>query len=288
MTALPCFAAVFLALWGTTYAVLPPLGRAVRTAVGRVARGLGARERPGAWIGRLETWRAYVPLALALAAGALVILAAAGAFVDIAAALKAGSPAVRRVDAEVQEWFRARRSPPASAMFTFVTTAGGALGMGGLVVAVTAALLARRRFRWAGYLAATSAGGALLNQLLKVHYVRPRPDPTAAVLKAAGYSFPSGHAMSAAIVLGALGYLAARSARSWRAKSAAFSAFATLALAIAVSRLYLGVHWASDVAAGLVAGTLWLAATTTGYELVRQFRLVRAGGARREPSLPRV
>ena len=126
--------------------------------------------------------------------------------------------------------------------------------MGGLVLVVVAALLARRRRRWAAYLALTAVGGVLLNQLLKRHFVRPRPDLASAVLGATGYSFPSGHAMSATIVLGALGYLAARSARSWAVKSAAFSAFATLALAIGVSRLYLGVHWASDVVAGFAAG----------------------------------
>ena len=85
--------------------------------------------------------------------------------------------------------------------------------MGTLVLAVVAFLLAGRRFRWAAYLAITAAGGALLNQLLKFHYVRQRPDLKAAVLDAMGYSFPSGHAMSGTIVLGALAYLAARSSR---------------------------------------------------------------------------
>ena len=275
MIVIACFAAVLLALWGTTFALLPVLRRALRTAVGRLARWL--RARAGPWLGRVEPWRAYVPLVAALAVGTLVIVAAADAFVDIAAAMKEQSPAVRRIDSGVWEWFGSRRSPQASALFTAVTVAGGTAGMGGLVAAATAALLARRRFRWAAYLAVTSAGGALLNQMLKIHYVRPRPDLNAAVLQATGYSFPSGHAMSATIVLGALGYLAARSARSWKAKSAAFSTFATLALAIGVSRLYLGVHWASDVAAGFAAGALWVTATTTGYELVRQYRLGRAG-----------
>ena len=286
MMAIPFFGTVFLVLWGATYALLPSFERAVRTALGRLARWLGARARLGAWFGRLESRRSYAPLAVALAIGTLLLVTAAGAFVDIAAALKEGSPAVRRIDAGCQEWFRARRTPPASALFTAITVAGGAAGMGGLVAVVAAALAARGRLRWAAYLVATSAGGALLNQLLKVHYVRPRPELNAAVFEATGYSFPSGHAMSAAIVFGALGYLAARSARSWRSKSAAISAFATLALAIGVSRLYLGVHWASDVAAGFVAGTLWLTATTTGYELVRQYRLGRADAMRRGAAGP--
>ncbi len=281
-----CLAAFFFALWGATFALLPRAAGAVRSAVGRLARWLSARVRAGAWLGRLETWRSFLPLAVALAIGALVIAATADTFVDIAAALNRESPAVRRIDAGVQEWFRSRRSAPASAVFTAITAAGGSVSMGGLVLVVVAAFLARRRRRWAAYLALTAVGGVLLNQLLKRHFVRPRPDLASAVLGATGYSFPSGHAMSATIVLGALGYLAARSARSWAVKSAAFSAFATLALAIGVSRLYLGVHWASDVVAGFAAGALWVTAATTGYELVRQYRLLRAGGVPREAAPP--
>ena len=84
-----------------------------------------------------------------------------------------------------------------------------------------------------------------------------RPDLAAAVRGAVGYSFPSGHAMTATIILGALGYLAARSAHTWRTKSAAFAALATLAVAIGISRLYLGVHWATDVIAGWLLGIAW-------------------------------
>jgi len=153
--------------------------------------------------------------------------------------------------------------------------------MSALVATVLAVLIARRRFRWAAYLGITAVGGALLNQLLKSHFVRQRPDLNVAVLGANGYSFPSGHAMSATIILGALAYLAARSARKWKHKSAALAALATLALAIGTSRLYLGVHWASDVGAGFAAGLLWVTATTTGYELFRQYRIGRADIAQR-------
>lgn len=211
----------------------------------------------------------------------LVIVWTADAFIDLAAALKAQDPAVQRIDAAVYEWFGSRRTPFTSALFVTITTAGGVAGMTALVVAVLAVLIARRRFRRAAYLAITSAGGFLLNQLLKNHYVRPRPDLKAAVLDAMGYSFPSGHAMSSTIILGALAYLATRSIPDWKNKSAALAALATLALAIGISRVYLGVHWASDVGAGFAAGLLWVTATTTGYELFRQYRLGQADMAQR-------
>ena len=67
--------------------------------------------------------------------------------------------------------------------------------------------------------------------------------------------------------------------RSGETKSAVFAGLVTLAVAIGVSRLYLGVHWASDVGAGFAAGALWVAATTTGYEVFRQYRLFQGSRA---------
>ena len=281
MIALLCFGAVFLALWGTTHAFFPPLMRSVRSGVGRLARWLRGRSRLGPLFGRLETWRSYLPLVIALAIGTLIIVWTADAFTDIAAALKDRNPTVQRIDAAVHEWFGSRRTPFTSALFVAITTVGGTVGMGALVATVLAVLMARRRFRWAAYLAITSVGGALLNQLLKFHYLRERPDLKAAVLGARGYSFPSGHAMSGTIILGALAYLAARSIREWKNKSAALAALATLAFAIGISRVYLGVHWTSDVGAGFAAGLLWVTATTTGYELFRQYRIGQADMAQR-------
>lgn len=278
--ALACFGAIFLGLWGAAYACFPPLLTGVRSGAARLARWLRGRARLGPLFGRLETFRSYLPLVLALAAGTLVIVWTAHAFTDLAAALKEHNPAVQRIDAAVYDWCGARRTPFLSALFVSVTRAGGPVGMGALVAIVLGVLLARRRFRWAAYLAITALGGVSLNQLLKFHYVRQRPDLKAAVLGALGYSFPSGHAMNGTIILGALAYLAARSIGTWKRKSAALAALATLALAIGISRIYLGVHWTSDVGGGFVAGLLWVAATTTGYELFRQYRLGRAGRER--------
>jgi undecaprenyl-diphosphatase len=279
--ALACFGGVFLALWGATYAFYPPLMMGIRSAVGWLARRLRGHSRFGPLFGRLEKWRSYLPLVIALAVGTLIILWTADAFIDIAIALKDHNPIVQGVDSAVQQWIGSRRTPLTSAFFATISMVAGPLGMGALVVTVLAVLMARRRFRLGAYLAITAAGGALLNQLLKFHYLRQRPDLKEALLGATGYAFPSGHAMSGTIILGALAYLVTRSTRSWRSTSAALAALATTALAIGISRIYLGVHWTSDVGAGFVAGLLWLAATTTGYELSRQFRLGQVDMAER-------
>ncbi len=270
-------AAGFLLLWAAAYVLLPALERGVRALARRVAEVLRSRRRLASWVGRADAFKGYLPLALVLAAGAAVAFAAAHAFTDLARALKEGSPVVRSIDVAVSDWFRAHRTDGETLIFRGLTGAGSAPAAALAVVAASVLLARSGRFRWAAYLALTAAGGAVLNQLLKLHYARQRPDLGTALAGADGYSFPSGHAMEAAVVCGALGYLAARSSRTWRTKSAAFAALATLALGIGVSRLYLGVHWASDVAAGFAAGALWLAAATTGYEVVRQVRIGRTG-----------
>jgi undecaprenyl-diphosphatase len=279
--ALACFGGVFLALWGATYAFYPPIIAGLRSAVGWLAGRLRGHSRFGPLFGRLERWRSYLPLAIALAVGTLIVVWAAEAFIDIAIALKENDPTVQGVDSAVQQWIGSRRTPLTSAFFATISMVAGPLGMGALVVTVLAVLMARRRFRLGAYLAITAAGGALLNQLLKFHYLRQRPDLEEALLGATGYAFPSGHAMSGTIILGALAYLASRSTSSWRRTSAALAALATTAFAIGISRIYLGVHWASDVGAGFVAGLLWLAATTTGYELFRRYRLGQVDMAER-------
>jgi undecaprenyl-diphosphatase len=279
--ALACFGGVFLALWGATYAFYPPLMVGLRSAVGWLAGMLRGNSRFGPAFGRLEKWRSYLPLVIALAVGTLIIVWTADAFIDIALALKEHDPIVQGVDSAVQQWIASRRTPLTSAFFATISMAAGPLGMGALVVTVLAVLMSRRRFRLGAYLAITAVGGALLNQWLKLHYLRQRPDLREALLGATGYAFPSGHAMSGTVILGALAYLASRSTSTWRSTSAALAALATTALAVGISRIYLGVHWTSDVGAGFVAGLLWLAATTTGYELIRQYRLGKVDMAER-------
>jgi len=270
------FAILFLALWGTAYAFIPWLIRSVRAVAGRLAAWLRGQARFGAALGRLEAHRSYLPLVLALAIGTVLIAVAADVFLDVALALATHDAGVQRTDAAVYDWVRLHRTPLLNTAFIGITTGGGPVGMTAIVVVAAVVLTARRRFRWAAYLAITAAGGALLNELLKDQFTRQRPDLNGAIFGADGYSFPSGHAMSGTVVLCAIGYLAARVMPTWKSKSAVFAALVTVDLAIAASRLYLGVHWTSDVVAGLAAGLLWVTATTSGYELFRQYRLREA------------
>lgn len=98
-------------------------------------------------------------------------------------------------------------------------------------------------------------GGSILNNLLKLGFKRIRPEEFFLVLEK-GYSFPSGHAMIAVPFYGYLAYLYWRIRR----KNAILLIVLTIGLVVGIgfSRIYLGVHWFSDVAAGYFCGSIWL------------------------------
>lgn len=112
----------------------------------------------------------------------------------------------------------------------------------------------------------TAAGGRLLNEGLKALFDRARPEILDWGTQVMSASFPSAHAMSGAVVYGALAYLAA-SAPAVRGaagcQATVWTAAVLLVLAIASSRVYLGVHYPSDVAAGVLAGALWTTSLMT-------------------------
>ena len=84
------------------------------------------------------------------------------------------------------------------------------------------------------------------------------------------YSFPSGHAMESFVAYGMLAYLAVLALKTWEARVAAVCGAALLVVLIGFSRMYLGVHYFSDVIAGYAAGGVWLSALITGAETIRR------------------
>jgi undecaprenyl-diphosphatase len=133
------------------------------------------------------------------------------------------------------------------------------------------AWLARRgRVRLAIFVVVAMAGGSLLNLLVKlaVHRARPvLPDPVA---HAHGLSFPSGHAQSAMVAACVLLLVFLPALHGRAARVAAVALAAVTVLAIGISRVALGVHYASDVLAGYVLGAAWVAALTAAFSVSRR------------------
>lgn len=119
-------------------------------------------------------------------------------------------------------------------------------------------LLFQRRRAEATTLAITAIGAAGLNYWLKELFARDRPALWDRVVDVRYYSFPSGHAMVSVVMYGLIGYLLAKTFPRWR--GLIFILTVLLVVAIGFSRLYLGVHWPTDIAAGYAAGLVWLIA----------------------------
>ena len=136
-----------------------------------------------------------------------------------------------------------------------------ALGSTVLLLLVTLAsigFLALSKHRHAALLVAAAVfGGMLLSASLKAGFDRPRPDVVLHTMRVYSASFPSGHAMMSAVVYLTLGALFAATQQSIRLKLYILGLSAFLTVLVGVSRVYLGVHWPTDVLAGWALGASW-------------------------------
>jgi undecaprenyl-diphosphatase len=138
-----------------------------------------------------------------------------------------------------------------------VTGLGGVTILG-LVTAMSVGFLVLDGKKHMALFAAVSVtGGLALSVLLKDFFQRPRPDIVPHLVYAADSSFPSGHSMMSAVTYLTLGALLARSQERKRLKAYFLIIAALLSLMVGASRVYLGVHWPTDVLAGWMAGSVW-------------------------------
>lgn len=158
-------------------------------------------------------------------------------------------------------------------------------GLGSMVVLVLVTafaifyLLLIRRFREALLVLVAVGGGQILSSLLKLGIDRPRPDLVSHLVHVQTLSFPSGHAMMATVTYLTLGSMLAGIAPGRATRIYILGVATLLALMVGVSRIYLGVHWPSDVLAGWCAGFAW--AMLCWLAARRFLRRPDAGGAAR-------
>lgn len=207
-------------------------------------------------------------LALALAAAALAALA----FARVAEDYLTNDP-LARWDISFARWLAGERTGVGVDLFRVVTFFGSPAVLLAVSAAVFVVLYRRRLVLEAALVPVTLVGAELLNLILKLAFHRPRPE--VAFVDLDTYSFPSGHAMVSAAVYGVFAYLAWRPARTHRRRLVLVAGASLFVALICFSRLYLGVHYLSDVLAGAAAGVFWLAlsiaaATLWGHRLTRR------------------
>ncbi len=138
-----------------------------------------------------------------------------------------------------------------------VTAMGSGMNLSLITAVVIGFLGLNRRFRAAGFLVLSLSSGMILSRLLKDLFVRPRPTVVPKLTHYDPGSFPSGHSMLSALVYLTLGGILSRMAKAAAAKVYFMTVAIVLALLVGLSRMFLGVHYPSDVLAGWAAGSLW-------------------------------
>jgi membrane-associated phospholipid phosphatase len=274
------FALFFFGLWLAIHNLLPFLSYAVIRARDIAMGQIERHEKLATLLGRRETgwerWKSWTPVVSILIAGFTASAVTGWVFAELAENLREASPRLLEIDERIHGAAVNLHTQAGTDFFTFFTVVGTPVGLAILCIIASVLLAIEKRFRWVAYLAVTTGVGALLNISLKAYFARERPDLSVALRHASGYSFPSGHAMGAAVVFGALAYVGVRRFTTWRARSATLAVAATCVIAIALSRIYLGVHWVTDIVAGISAGTLWVVTATLAYETFRRVRLLRS------------
>jgi undecaprenyl-diphosphatase len=194
----------------------------------------------------------------------LIILAAGGvwAFVELAEAVTEGD------SREVDEWaVLALRNPADKSdplgprwfeeMMRDFTALGGYGILTTLTGSVAVYLSIRKHHQMAIFMISAVVGGVLLSTTLKNVFDRPRPDLVPHGAFVVSKSFPSGHAMMAATTYLTLGAMLAQAEKRRTLKAFFLGVGLLLTIIVGVSRIYLGVHWPTDVLAGWVAGAAW-------------------------------
>jgi undecaprenyl-diphosphatase len=208
-------------------------------------------------------------LGLHLTIGFLVTVAGLWLFAGITEDVITNAP-LTQFDISLLTWIRAHSTPAGDRIFSAISAIGSPGALSVLFVIVSVALAVRRRRLLCAAWILALAGDWVLNVALKNVVRRPRPADAALFLQGHSFSFPSGHAMGALGCYGMLAYLAIMGLERRAARWAIVGAAAVLVLAIGASRLYLGVHYFSDVVGGYAAATIWLAVCISGLEVARR------------------
>jgi undecaprenyl-diphosphatase len=216
----------------------------------------------------------YAAVGVFLVAGlALVTLAAAG-FALIARAVVEGQ--TQQFDNAILRWMGTHGTPFLD-VWTLELTALGARIVVYMVVLVASAFLWQSRHHYSAVMLWVAVIGAgLINSVLKISFNRPRPDVFPWRTQHVGLaSFPSGHAMTSIVVYGTLAFLIARLAPTKWQRRLVWTVAMLVVVTVGLSRLYLGVHYPSDVLAGFIIGGAWAIICALGMEAVRYFRTRR-------------
>jgi undecaprenyl-diphosphatase len=214
-----------------------------------------------------------LPLLLTIRVGGLIFAALAmWAFAQIADEVL--DKETQTIDTAILQVLRGLRTPLLDQVMMGVTFLGEPTVLLLMCLSLGIWLLIRKRREEATTIAIAAGGAGGLNYLIKDLFRRQRPPVWERIVDVNHYSFPSGHAMVSLVVYGIIGYLLVTHFPRWR--SLIISLTIILVSAIGFSRLYLSVHWPTDVIAGYAAGVVWLIACIVSMEIWHEYRSAKS------------
>jgi membrane-associated phospholipid phosphatase len=199
----------------------------------------------------------------------IVFSMAAGLFLVIALAVALSTP-LAALDVNAGTWLHVRATPLVSNAMAAISFLGAPTTLTIVAVAGSLLLLYRHRHSEAAVLTTVVLGGNFLNFCLKHLIQRGRPVFDDPMFSLPTYSFPSGHAMASTVFYGLLSTYALVHARQRYAAYIAMAAAVFMVALVAFSRVYLGLHYLSDVVAGIAEGVAWLAFCLAALHYIRR------------------
>lgn len=193
-----------------------------------------------------------------LAFGIVALLVAGGLFLAIAEDVASGEPLVI-LDARIATWLHAHASPGLTKFFLLVTYVHGLAPICAITLVLASALAWQRNWYWLLCVGLVVPGGLVLNSLLKQVYQRARPSFDDPLVTLTTFSFPSGHTAGAVLFYGMSAAVVISRLKSRGARAACILVAVLLVALVGFSRMYLGVHYLSDVVAAVCASLAWLA-----------------------------
>jgi membrane-associated phospholipid phosphatase len=226
-------------------------------------------------------------LALRLGVGALLLIGTAWVFGAIAEDVATGDR-ITVLDVVLARWLSEHATPTLTPWMLLVTDLHSTIAVSCYAAVAAAALAWRRQWRRLLTVFVCVAGGLTLNVLMKLAFHRARPVLDDPLLTLTGYSFPSGHVAGSTLMYGLLVAWVFACTRSPRLRLAALLAATGAIALVAFTRMYLGVHYLSDVVAAFAEGVAWLALCLSALAVFWGRAPMRPGaGARRdEPATP--
>lgn len=237
-----------------------------------------AEHAPPLWrrlIARLDP-RAY--LTIHIVGGLVVCLLMAWLFAILIDSVREHDVLVRR-DQALADWFHINGTPLGYRINVFISVLGSPAAMAVLFAAAMLYLWRAKQRTLMVAWALSYIGGTVLDGVMKEVVRRPRPEFAARFLHFNSWSFPSGHSMGSLIGFAILAYtiIRVRQIESLGAQVGIWTAATVMIALVGYSRIYLAVHYLSDVVAGYTLGVLWLAVCFTGLQMVsRRAELRRA------------